>query len=376
MADKLHIRQHTIGEDDDSDTDQPVRKRTKYPEGLEAFESNTKDPNNTTLKESLEAWVSLHATEASASISRFSIAYNNQSANYITPMEPPLIPDTVANEISDVYPMNVQRPTVKTVPSTLQYRIETNQQLVHFNKPILHGQSLESDAKGPLRLDDADEHTCINTNGREHNQQYFHWLVANAVEEFIKDEFKGPTVISEVVFLGPFLGRHTYRRLLSCLTSKFERDIMLDVAILQALVQLIEGAPPGHLEDDDLIRTLAVLRRQIQGTHNTSAELVYQITTAISRFLDVMVNGMANKVNSTVVHQHLVAALRELMGTKNPILMLQAQYGLQALKYIMNDEPILQVILRFDGGITRTALGVASTILFEAFAKEPIRSGI
>ncbi|KAF9959349.1 hypothetical protein BGZ72_009811, partial [Mortierella alpina] len=191
-------------------------------------------------------------------------------------------------------------------------------------------------------------------------QEELRWLVTKVVDEFAKDALKGDAIIVEVVLVGPVLDRGTYRNLLSCFIDKFERDALLDVPLLQGLIQLIEGASPGYLNDDDLVKTLAVLRGRLQDIHRPSSEHLYQIVIAISRLLGIMVNGSVSGVNRVEQHQPLLATLRELSDTKDPVLKFQVDYALQALQYIPNDESVWEAVLRFGGGVTITALGLAT----------------
>ncbi|KAG0315149.1 hypothetical protein BGZ97_008543 [Linnemannia gamsii] len=298
-------------------------------------------------------------------------------------------PPTKTKLISGIFPKNLAKPVIKSELPGQQDRIEVTQQLVYCSRLI-------RDSLSPVRLVNADEgSTGEFVGGPQHpsptasqksvaddpevwkpneaertwielvgddliKQDELRWLVAKVVDEFANDLLKGHDLIAEVALVGPVLDRDTYRSLLSCFINKFEHDSLLDVPLLQGLVQLVEGASPGYLVDDDLVKILAVLRRRLQGTHKPSSEHMYQITIAVSRLLDVMVNGEVSGVNRVEQHQPLIATLRELRDTKDPILGFQVEYALQASQYIPNDESVWQAVLRFGGGITMAALGVAT----------------
>ncbi|KAG0258432.1 hypothetical protein BGZ95_004983, partial [Linnemannia exigua] len=299
-----------------------------------------------------------------------------------------LLPVTSKTTLSsEIFPKNLAKPVIKSELPGQQDRIEMTQQLVYCSRLIRDSLS------GPVNADEsstgefvggpqdpsptasqksvADDPKVWKPNEAERTwielvgddlikQEELRWLVDRVVDEFAKDSVKGNDLIAEVALVGPVLDCDTYRRLLSCFINKFEHESLLDVPLLQGLIQLVEGASPGYLVDGDLVKILAVLRRQLQGTHKPSSEHMYQITIAVSRLLDVMVNGEVSGVNRVEQHQPLIATLRELRDTKDPILGFQVEYALQALQYIPNDESVLQAVLRFGRGMAEAALGVAT----------------
>ncbi|KAG0204076.1 hypothetical protein BGX33_008714 [Mortierella sp. NVP41] len=261
---------------------------------------------------------------------------------------------------------NLPKPVVKSELSAIQDLIEHTQQLVYCKILLLKG-SAAATINDVLQDNDSQESVLDETERawlkavqqhpvQQHPVQQLHvrWLTNKLAEEFVKDDLKGPATIAEAVILGPILDRGTYRSLLSCFVTKIEQTTILDVALLQGLVQLIESASPGYLEDDDLVRTLGVLRRRLKGAHKQSSEHFYQTTFAISRLLDVMVNGMVKDLNRTEDHRPLVE------NTTDPILQFQVAYALQALQYVPDDKLTLQALLHFAGGVAMAALGVAS----------------
>ncbi|KAG9063878.1 hypothetical protein KI688_003992 [Linnemannia hyalina] len=282
----------------------------------------------------------------------------------------PALPTDNNDGISDIFPKNLPKPAIRTELPALSERIEVTQQLLYCNRLILDAQSTSSPtataaSERPIGEPANEpqvgetERAWITAIGQDPIQQdRLRSLVTMVVEAFIKDIFKVSAIIAEVVILGPILDRDTYRTLLSCFISKFEQVTILDVALLQGLVQLIECASPGYIEDDDLTKTLTVLRRCLEGMHKTPSEYLYQITIAISRLLDVMVNGMVKDVNRTNDHQPLVMALTELKASADPILQFQVNYTLQASRYIPDDESTLQAVLRFGGGVAMAVSGV------------------
>ncbi|KAG0265390.1 hypothetical protein BGZ95_003327 [Linnemannia exigua] len=318
--------------------------------------------------------------------------------------------------ISGIFPQDLSKPVIKTGLPTALERIEMTQQLVYSNRLIrdyllaisagatAEGQpdefvnesqesgateSRESSYSGLQQWEPDDtEYTWVKAQDPI-QQRHLCGLADKVVAEFVKDGIKEPAVIAEVVILGPVLDRDTYRSLLNSLIAKLTQDVYLNVPVLQGLIQLIEGASPGYLEHSDLIDTLTVLRKRLERSHKPSSNIksasndksstgessslehtlylehkasfehLYQITIAISRVLDVMVNSEVRNVDRTRVHQSLVEALSELQNIADPILQFQVHYALQASQYIPDDESIFQAVLRFSGGALMLTLGVA-----------------
>ncbi|KAF9097201.1 hypothetical protein BGX23_009566 [Mortierella sp. AD031] len=185
-------------------------------------------------------------------------------------------------------------------------------------------------------------------------------LVSSLVTEFADQNIKWSAAITEVILLGPVLDREHYRRLLDCLITELRKSTLLDVDLLQSLVQLIQSASPDYLLADDLVRILAVLRTPLQDIHQQSSEHPYHLTLAVSRLLDVMVDGKVQDINRVLEHAPLSAILTTLMDSPDPCLRFQAAYASQALQYVPDDETRRQFVLRHAGGIAMGLLGVAS----------------
>ncbi|KAG0277026.1 WD_REPEATS_REGION domain-containing protein, partial [Linnemannia exigua] len=390
MAKNSLIRPHIIGDGDDCNTTRPVRKRDKILGFLCLSNYKPKDSKNKTSSQAVNAQVSPKATGVHSVVSQSCSFDNTISLAPVSSADKPLPTlSTEATGISGVFTEDVPKPAIRTELPGLQDRIEVTQQLLYCNRLIIDGQlmflSAGSAAKRPSDVPAIEEASATtdtqesDNNGLQEQkvdeaernwikaiglnpiqQEHLRWLVAKVVEEFVKDDLKGSAAIAEVVILGPVLERDIYRSLLSCFIAKFEQDTILDVVLLQGIVQLIEGASPGYLEDDDLVRTLAVLRQRLQGTHKPPSEHVFQLTIAVSRLLDVMVNSKVKDVNSSDDHQPLIASLMELKDNADPILKFQVEYALQASQYIPDDESTLQAVLRFAGGFTMAALEGAS----------------
>ncbi|KAF9118342.1 hypothetical protein BGW39_001260 [Mortierella sp. 14UC] len=356
---------------DKPNSNQSLRKRDKF---LKVF-GLSKSEHKVKAKTSTQ---SLHAQPSHRAIEPSSIAFQSNNIPLgddqsvaltvakdkplpLSPAEDPLpVPTAMEQTLINIFPENIPKPTVKTDLPRPQERIEKTDQLVYSIRLLLKMQDLHASGKLALDLDETERSWMKALEQDPIEQYHLRWLVTKVVEEFVKDDIKGAAVVSEAVILAPVLDRNSYRSLLCCIIDKFETTTLFDIGLLQGLVQLIESGSPGYLEDDDLVRTLAVLRRRLKDTHQPSAEYVYQTVRAIPRLLDVMVNSMVKGLNRTQEHQPLAAILQELKDTTDPILQFQVNYALQALQYVPDDEATLQAVLRFAGGISMAALGVAS----------------
>lgn len=193
------------------------------------------------------------------------------------------------------------------------------------------------------------------------------WLAAQVVTQFLKLQHKDTGSIEEIILLAAVLERKEYRGVLSALVGQLEREPLTDIDLMQALVQFLQSAPPSHLVDDDFVRILRVLRVRLKDTHNalndtrrSGSEHIYHLSTAIARVLDTMIVGNIHGLNRAEDHLPLLELLGRLKEIDDPYLKFQATYAWQALQYVGDDETPLQAVLRFGGGVTKAALGVAS----------------
>ncbi|KAF9119560.1 hypothetical protein BGW39_000221, partial [Mortierella sp. 14UC] len=185
-------------------------------------------------------------------------------------------------------------------------------------------------------------------------------LTLRVIEEFVKTSLKTSEEITEVILLGPFLDQESHRKLLNCFITEFEAAKLLDTDLLQGLVQLVQCAAPGHLQPDDLVRMLTILRIRLQDTHQPTTKQSYYLVLALSGLLDVMVEGKVQDLKRVIDLEPLSALLSQLKESSDPYLKHQATYTLQGLLHIPNDETRRQFVLRNAGNIAMGLLGVAS----------------
>ncbi|KAF9907384.1 hypothetical protein BX616_000425 [Lobosporangium transversale] len=185
-------------------------------------------------------------------------------------------------------------------------------------------------------------------------------LASDVIELFISDDIKAEASVAEVVALSPVLDQAQFRTLLMALINGISQNIMLDTHLLQGLAQLMQCAPPGHLDSDDLVTILNTLNYRLRGTHSQSGDHLYCLSVTVSHVLDAMVNNQVKGLKQEQLHEPLAAFLQGLKDSSDPQLFYQAAYAFQALQYIPNDESTMQAMLRRTSAVIRGVFGVVS----------------
>ncbi|KAG0313903.1 hypothetical protein BGZ97_009782 [Linnemannia gamsii] len=265
----------------------------------------------------------------------------------------------------EVFPQNIAAPALWTSLPTPGSRFESTAQLAYcsnlFRKPLSPPPAVNTLLHTSMDSTTTPQPTLVAPSILlEEEEIRTRWLSQRVVEKFVADGFKNSAALAEVLLLGPSLDQEYYRKLLNCLITEFEAAKLLDVNLLQGLIQLVESASPEHIEPDDLVRILAVFRNRLQDTHQQTTKHPYYITLALSRLLDVMVDGKVKDVRRVADHEPLSALLSQLKDSTDPYLKHQATYASQSLLHVPNDETHRQYVLRHAGNIAMGLLGVAS----------------
>ncbi|KAF9128405.1 hypothetical protein BGW39_005065 [Mortierella sp. 14UC] len=274
-----------------------------------------------------------------------------------------------------IFPDKVTPPIFTTTLPVVGARIESTAQLAYTNMLLRRHSSTHEDEAGsldkPLPLDPAQQALLDAILKEEEEKAQIRWLATRVVEEFAGDALKNLETISEVVLLGSVLDREYHRKLINVLIGEFENAKLLDVGLLEGLVEMIQCAGVDYLLADDLIKILAVLRARLEDTHQQSAKHPYHIVLAISRLLDVMVEGKVRDVSRVTDHEPLLGLLAGLAGSDDIYLQHQAAYAYQALLHIPNDERKRDLVLRHGTSIVQGIVGVASimSLDFSGFAE-------
>ena len=121
------------------------------------------------------------------------------------------------------------------------------------------------------------------------------WMLATEIiRGFVGDEIKDSKTVAEVIYLAPVLDQQEFRFLLSQFHSGVDKSDLLNINQLQGLADLIQGADPGYLDPDDLVKTLELLNGRLRETHHQSSTYIYQLTMAVSNVLDAMADTKVN----------------------------------------------------------------------------------
>ncbi|KAF9345473.1 hypothetical protein BGX34_004742, partial [Mortierella sp. NVP85] len=112
-------------------------------------------------------------------------------------------------------------------------------------------------------------------------------LSTGVLREFKREEIKDAKIVAEVVCLAPILDKDLFRELLNEFYSGIEDSPLLNLQ-LEGIARLIQGADPGYLSSDDLVKILKLLSTRLKNTRQQSSEDMYQLTLAVSHILDAM----------------------------------------------------------------------------------------
>ncbi|KAF9131564.1 hypothetical protein BGW39_001613, partial [Mortierella sp. 14UC] len=273
----------------------------------------------------------------------------------------PALSAAVSGDKSTIFPQNVPAPSLQVPLPAPGARLGTTMQLAYCNQLLrTHLSPFLATASITVGQDLSQQASIDAILGSMEEQQNIRELAIRVVEEFVIDGLKNAEEIAEVVLLGPFLGQEYYRKLLNCFIGEFEAAKLLDIDLLQGLVRLVQCAGPDYLQPDDLVRMLVVLRTRLQDTSQQTTKHPYYLTLALSRLLDVMVEGKVQDLSRVIDHDPLSALLGQLMESSDPYLKHQAGYAHQGLLHVPNDETRRKFVLRHVGNIAMGLLGVAS----------------
>ncbi|KAF8948117.1 hypothetical protein BGZ47_006375 [Haplosporangium gracile] len=269
---------------------------------------------------------------------------------------------------TDIFPKNLSKPVTRTHWPKFGDRIDTTPQLVQCatllpNVSKSDTVSKETPSQPPNdKVLDSYRHEWIAALRDPLEQDHLLQIVQGIIRAFAEDATNDSNDIAEVVILGPILDCEYYRKLLNNVVGKFEESSILMEPLLQALVQLVQGAKLGYLEADDLIKILSILRRRLQATHYQSTGYLYQLTLAVSSVLDVMAEHKINDLDRIQEHEPLTAVLSGLKGTSDPYLLYQASYAFQALQYVPDNETTAQALGRYTLEVVNSMVKLSSVL--------------
>ncbi|KAF9347553.1 hypothetical protein BGX34_003025, partial [Mortierella sp. NVP85] len=151
-------------------------------------------------------------------------------------------------------------------------------------------------------------------------QERLHTTAVEVIRAFKRDEIKDAKVIAEVVCLAPVLNKDTFNDLLREFYSGIENSGLLNYHQVEGLAQLIQGADPGCLSADDLVKILGLLSARLRDTHQQSTKYMHQLTMAVSHVLDAMADTKVTGLDREKLHEPLSMFLKEMQESKDTYL--------------------------------------------------------
>ncbi|KAF9347530.1 hypothetical protein BGX34_003075, partial [Mortierella sp. NVP85] len=261
---------------------------------------------------------------------------------------------TQPNISTHIFVTNVDPPVTGFKPPGADGRLDNMQQLADCLG--LLGDSHSNEVLAPearmwleATKKDTDEHERLKT------------MATEVVRVFKSDALKDEKVVAEVVYLAPVLSKDDFKKLLQTFYSGIDHSELLDVHLLEGMAQLIQGARPGNLDADDLVKILDLLNTRLQGTHQGSSHHM-QLTLAVSHVLDAMADTHVKDLNRETLHEPLSTCLRELRKNSDPYLAYQATYAYQALLCVPDDETLWQEALRRTGKVIQGVVGLVGAV--------------
>ncbi|KAI8357919.1 hypothetical protein B0O80DRAFT_485074 [Mortierella sp. GBAus27b] len=196
----------------------------------------------------------------------------------------------------------------------------------------------------------------------EDEQERLKVLATDVIRTFKKEEIKDAKAVAEVVSLAPVLEKEVFRGLLMEFYNGVDHSGLLDFHQLEGLAQMIQGADPGYLHADDLVKILGLLITRLHNTHQQSPQHMFQLMLAASYVLDAMADTRVEGLDREALHQPLMSYLDSLKGVTDPYLMYQVAYAYQALLCVPDNETLWQASLRRTTKVIRGVSGLVSAV--------------
>lgn len=214
---------------------------------------------------------------------------------------------------------------------------------------------IELDSLVPARL----KATNVNQNEKER----LNAMPAELIQALVRDERKDTeAAIAEVVCLAPVFQKGDCRRLLSRLVNWVHDSVLLNDHALRGIAQLIQDADPGHFKADDLVKILELLSTRLQNTFQKTSDHVYPLMMAVSLVLGAMADNKVEGLDRVTLHAPLLSFLEKMKTNKDPFIVFQAEYAMQALLLVPDDEKPWQAVLRRSGTVIKGVGGLAIAI--------------
>ncbi|KAK3813993.1 MAG: hypothetical protein J3Q66DRAFT_411466 [Benniella sp.] len=255
-----------------------------------------------------------------------------------------------------IFPMNIRPPPIVFKLPAPEERLSDTTQLVCC-LGLLQVAKTPDDILDPATLE------WIQTiQSDQLEQERLKAMVTDVLRVFKRDELKDARAVAEVVHLAPVLEKDDFQYLIKELYSGIAQSDLLDVQQLEGLAQLVEGADPGYLDADDMVKILTLLSTRLRDTHHQSSLHMHQLTMSVSRVLDAMADTNVKDLDREKLHEPLLSYLEGLKDSSDPYLVYQAAYAFQSLLYVPDNETLWQTALRRTGKVFRGVSGLVKAV--------------
>ncbi|KAF9355421.1 hypothetical protein BGX34_010486 [Mortierella sp. NVP85] len=255
-----------------------------------------------------------------------------------------------------IFAENVRLPTVKFRFPEADERLDSTLQLANCLGILQAACSVEE------TLEPAAHKWLQAIEKDPDEQERLRTMATEVVRVFKRDELKDAKAVAEVVVLSPVLPKDAFHDLLGEFYSGIDHSGLLNVHHLVGLAQLIQGAHPGFLDADYLIKILDLLSERLRDTHNQSTTHIHQLTLAVSNVLDAMVDTKVTGLSREKLHEPLSDYLGSLTNSSDPYLVYQAAYAYQALLCVPDNETKWHATLRRTRKVVQGVSGLVSAV--------------
>jgi len=269
----------------------------------------------------------------------------------------------IVNVASYIFPNNVRSPSIEFTLPEADERLASTPQLACC-LDLLQASLSPDEILDPAALDwlriiekDPDEQERLKT------------MTTEVIRVYMRDELKDAKAVTEVVYLAPVLKKEPFQDLLREFYSGIDHSGLLNVHQLEGIARLIQGAGPGYLDADDLVKILGLVSSRLQDTHQQSTDHMQQLTLTISHVLDAMADSKVKDLDREKLHEPLSAYLTGLKESKDPYLVYQAAYAYQALLCVPDNETVWQSAMRRTGKVIQGVSGLVSAVKGLDFVK-------
>ncbi|KAG0299594.1 hypothetical protein BGZ98_009915, partial [Dissophora globulifera] len=143
------------------------------------------------------------------------------------------------------------------------------------------------------------------TRKNEDEQERLKTLARDLLREFAHEELMDETAVAEVILLAPALEKKYFRLLLGQFVNHFGSSILLNTSALDGLDYVVQSAPQGSIDADDLVKILKHLNLRLEDTHSESLDYIYRLTSVVSHILDAMALGGVQGLDRVSLHTPL-----------------------------------------------------------------------